>query len=219
MSHRNLLTFVSLAACVYAAPAKSDRVDFDRQIRPIFSDKCFACHGPDEKKRMANLRLDEKDGGAYQRITPGDPAHSKLVERISAEKPGRRMPPPGSGLSLTKNQIDLIVKWIEQGAEWKTHWAYVPPKRPDAPAVSNPGWVRNPIDAFVLARLDQEGLKPAPEADRITLLRRVTFDLTGLPPTPSDIDAFLSDKSADAYEKVVDRLLASPRYGERMAMP
>src|SRR6516164_7371773 len=212
MFHRNLLIFVLFGACVFAAPAKSDRVDFDRQIRPILSDKCFACHGPDEKQRMANLRLDEKDGGAfadhgsYRLITPGDPAHSRLVERINADKPARRMPPPGSGLSLTKEQIDLIVKWIEQGAEWKTHWAYVPPKRPDVPTVSNPSWVRNPIDAFVLARLDQEGLKPSPEADRVTLLRRVTFDLTGLPPTPAELDAFLADKSPDAYEKAVDRL-------------
>jgi hypothetical protein len=225
MSHRNLSIFVLFGACVFAAPAKSDHVDFDRKIRPILSDKCFACHGPDEKQRMANLRLDEKDGGAYadrggyRLISPGDLAHSRLVERINADKPARRMPPPGSGLSLTKDQIDLIVKWIEQGAEWKTHWAYIPPKRPDVPTVSNPSWVRNPIDAFVLVHLDQEGLKPSPEADRITLIRRVTFDLTGLPPTPAEIDAFLADKSPDAYEKVVARLLASPRYGERMAVP
>jgi len=205
-------------------PKPADRVDFDRQIRPLLSDKCFACHGPDEAKRMARLRLDIKDGGAfadrggYRLIVPGDSAHSRLIQRITAEKPALRMPPVSSGLSLTKEQIELIRKWIDQGAEWTVHWAYVPPKRPAIPQVSNPAWVRNPIDAFILARLDHEGLKPSPEADRATLIRRVTFDLTGLPPTPAEVDAFLADKSPDAYEKVVDRLLRSPRYGERMAM-
>jgi Protein of unknown function (DUF1553)/Protein of unknown function (DUF1549)/Concanavalin A-like lectin/glucanases superfamily/Planctomycete cytochrome C len=230
MSRRNFISY-SLAILYSSsigmaapAPKSPDRIDFDRQIRPILSDKCFACHGPDEKKRLANLRLDDRDGGAFEDrgdhwiIKPGDVAHSRLVQRITAAKPGMRMPPPGSGLSLTKEQTDLIVKWIEQGAEWRVHWAYVAPKRSPAPNVSNPAWVRNPIDAFVLARLDQEGLQPSPEADRITLLRRVTFDLTGLPPTLAEVDAFLADKSPDAYEKAVDRLLLSPRYGERMAM-
>ncbi len=221
-------TSAVLYCCWIAAAAPGtkapDRIDFDRQIRPIFSDKCFACHGPDEKKRVANLRLDDREGGAYENrgdhriIAPGDVAHSRLVDRITAVKPGMRMPPPASGLSLTKEQSDLIVKWIEQGAEWKSHWAYIAPKRPPAPSVSNTTWLRNPIDAFVLARLDQEGLKPSPEADGVTLLRRVTFDLTGLPPTLAELDAFLADKSRDAYEKAVDRLLLSPRYGERMAM-
>jgi hypothetical protein len=207
-----------------APPAKSDHINFDRQIRPILSDKCFACHGPDEAKRMAKLRLDMKEGGAfadrggYKLIVPGDSSHSRLVQRISAEKPAMRMPPVSSGRSLTKDQIELIRKWVDQGADWTVHWAYVPPKRPEIPAVSNQAWVRNPIDAFVLARLDHEGLKPSPEADRTTLIRRVTFDLTGLPPTPAEVNAFIADKSPDAYEKVVDRLLHSPRYGERMAM-
>ncbi len=215
----------SLTVIFAAAPPKSpDRVDFDRQIRPILSDKCFACHGPDEKKRVAKLHLDDKDGGAFSEhggvkiIAPGDSAHSRLMQRISAEKPALRMPPPKSGLTLTKDQIDLIRKWIDQGAEWKSHWAYIAPSRPELPEVSNQGWVRNPIDAFVLARLDREGLKPSPEADRTTLIRRVTFDLTGLPPSAADVDAFVADRSPDAYDKVVDRLLHSPQYGERMAM-
>ena len=211
------------AAVPAAQPAKGT-IDFDRQIRPILSDKCFACHGPDDKKRMANLRLDDKDGGAYadrrggRVIVPGDSAHSRIIQRIASEKPATRMPPPYSGLSLTSDQINLIRTWIDQGAHWEVHWAFVPPKRTDPPTVSNPAWVRNPIDAFVLAKLDRENLKPSPEADRATLIRRVTFDLTGLPPTPEEVAAFLADRSPDAYEKVVDRLLHSPRYGERMAM-
>jgi hypothetical protein len=213
-----------IGAQILAAAPPSTSVDFDRQIRPILSDKCFTCHGPDDKHRMAGLRFDSKDGGAYDDrggyrvITPGDAAHSRMFERISADKPARRMPPPYSGITLSTAQIDLIHRWIDQGARWDVHWAYVPPKRPDPPKVSNAAWVRNPIDSFVLAKLDAEGLKPSPEADRVTLIRRVSFDLTGLPPAPSEVDAFLADKSPDAYEKVVDRLLKSPRYGERMAL-
>ena len=129
------------------------------------------------------------------------------------------MPPPESGHTLTQRQIELLRRWIDEGAKWDTHWAYVPPKRPDLPVVSQPTWVRNPIDQFVLARLEREGLKPSPEADKETLLRRLSYDLTGLPPTPAETDAFLADNTPDAYEKQVDRLLRSPHYGERMAMP
>ncbi len=210
---------------VFCAPAApGDRVDFDRQIRPLLSDKCFACHGPDGGKRVAALRLDTKDGGAFSErrgvkiIAPGDPGHSRLYQRISAEKPATRMPPPASGLSLTKEQIALIGKWIEQGAEWRPHWSFIAPRRPETPIVSRPDWVRNPIDAFILARLEREGLKPSPEAAKTTLIRRVSLDLTGLPPTPAEVHSFVADKSSDAYEKLVDRLLHSPRYGERMAM-
>ena len=181
-------------------------VDFDREIRPILSDNCFACHGPDEKQRMAKLRLDTKDGifadrGGYQVLTPGKAADSKLYERISASDKAQRMPPPYADRTLNDKQIELIRRWIDEGAKWETHWAYVPPKRPDLPEVKAKAWPRNAIDNFILARLESEGLKPSPEADKATLIRRVTFDLTGLPPTPAEVDAFLRDKSPDAYEK------------------
>ena len=210
------------AAAAPAEPAVKP-VDFDREIRPILSDNCFACHGPDDKQRMAKLRLDTKDGifadrGGYQVLTPGKAADSKLYQRISAPDKAKRMPPPYADRTLNDKQIELIRRWVDEGAKWETHWAYVPPKRPDLPEVKQKAWPRNPIDNFILARIESDGLKPSPEADKTTLLRRVTFDLTGLPPTPAEVDAFLRDKSPGAYEKVVDRLLASPRYGERMAM-
>jgi len=195
-------------------PAK---VAFDREIRPILSDNCFQCHGPDESKRMAKLRLDLKDD-AMRVITPGKSADSKLVARITHEKTAMRMPPASTGLKLTDAQIAKIKQWIDEGAAWTDHWSFVPPQRTDPPGVSNKSWVRNPIDAFVLARLEKEGLKPAPEASKTTLLRRLSLDLTGLPPTPKELDAFLADKSPAAYENAVDRLLASPHYGERMAL-
>jgi hypothetical protein len=217
------LTILS-AAGTALIQGQNARIDFDRQVRPIFSDNCFACHGPDEEKRMAKLRLDVKDGGAfskrkdYQIIVPGDSAHSRLFQRVSSDKKGFIMPPPYSNHTLTKAQIETIQKWIDQGAKWDMHWSYTVPKASPVPKVSNPAWVRNPIDAFVMAKLDEEKLKPSVEADKTTLIRRVTFDLTGLPPTPEEVSAFLADKSPKAYEKVVDRLLHSPRYGERMAM-
>jgi hypothetical protein len=208
---------------VAALAAEPGAVDFDREIRPILSDNCFACHGPDQKQRMANLRLDIKGGifaerGGHPVIVPGNAAGSRLYQRISAKEKARRMPPPYSERSLTEQQVELIKKWIDQGARWEMHWAYIPPKRPDVPKVRDGSWPRNPIDNFILARLEREGLKPSPEADRATLLRRVSLDLAGLPPTPAELDAFLADQSPDAYEKVVDRLLHSPHYGERMAM-
>ncbi len=197
-------------------------VDFDREIRPILSDNCFSCHGPDEKQRMANLRLDIKDGmfadrQGQQVLKPGDAAGSRLYQRITAKDKKQRMPPPYSERSLTDQQIESIRKWIDQGAKWEMHWSYIPPTRPEVPAVKNT-WARNPIDNFILARLEREGLKPSREASPATLLRRVTLDLTGLPPTPAELETFLADRSPDAYEKVVDRLLRSPHYGERMAM-
>lgn len=195
-----------------AAPA-----DFGREIRPILADNCFACHGPDEKQRMANLRLDTQEG-VFRVVTPGKSAESRLFQRISAAEKAKRMPPPYAERRLNEKQIELIQRWIDEGAKWEMHWAYVPPKRPEPPAVKNKAWIRNPIDNFILARLESEGVEPSPEADKATLIRRVTFDLTGLPPTPSEVAAFVKDKSPEAYEKVVDRLLASPHYGERMAM-
>jgi mono/diheme cytochrome c family protein len=205
------------------AAAAEPPVDFNRQVLPILSDNCFACHGPDAKTRKARLRLDTREGAFAElrsgdrAVVPGKPDESALVERITAADDHLVMPPPESGKALKKEEVELLRRWIAEGAEWKPHWAFVPPARPDLPAVKGASWVRNPIDRFVLARLEREGLTPAPEADRVTLIRRVTLDLTGLPPTPAEVDAFLADTSPDAYEKVVDRLLASPRYGEHRA--
>ncbi|HJT79443.1 MAG TPA: DUF1549 domain-containing protein, partial [Gemmataceae bacterium] len=189
---------------------------FGRDVLPILSQNCFRCHGPDEKARKAKLRLDTHEG-ALKVIVPGKSGASELVRRINAAPHDGHMPPPRSNLTLTQQQKDLLRRWVDQGAPWGKHWAYETPQRPDLPAVRDARWPRNAIDRFILARLEQEGLHPTPEADKATLLRRVTLDLTGLPPTPEEIDAFLADSSPNAYEKVVDRLLASPRYGERMA--
>ena len=213
---------VLLSTPVWALAQTVQQVEFNRDIRPILSDKCFTCHGPDTARRLSKLRFDieadaKRDLGGRFAIVPGDPGRSEMVRRITAEQPARRMPPVSSGRTLTAREIDLIQKWIEQGARWESHWSFSAPKRAALPAVVNRGWPRNAIDFFVLNRLEQEQYGPAPEADRATLIRRASLDLTGLPPTPAEVDAFLSDQSRDAYEKVVDRLLASPRYGERMA--
>src|SRR6185369_15854264 len=148
----------------------------------ILSDNCFTCHGPDDRRRLANLRLDTQDGlfadrGSYKIVSPGDPAGSRLLARISAANRATRMPPPQAGTTLTDAQVAVIRKWIEQGAHWERHWSFTPPESPALPAVRTAGWVRNPIDRFVLARLEKEGLKPSPEAGRATLLRRLSFDL------------------------------------------
>jgi len=199
------------------------KIDFNRDIRAILSDNCFQCHGPDAKQRKANLRFDRKEdalkpakSGDYA-IVPGDLAKSALVARIESKDPDEVMPPPKTGKKLTPQQIDTFKRWIREGAKFEGHWAFVKPERPPLPDVKNTKWPRNEIDRFVLARLEKEGLKPSSEADKVTILRRVTLDLTGLPPTLAEVDAFLADKSANAYEKVVDRLLKSPRYGEHMA--
>ncbi len=194
-------------------------VDFQRQIRPILSDNCFLCHGPDKGTRMVNLRLDVKDGALSTRkngtvIVPGKPDESLLIKRVSADNPAFRMPPASSHKTLTQAQKDTLRRWIEQGAPWKEHWAFIPPVKAQLPEVKDKTWARNQIDLFLLAKMESANLTPAPEADRRTLIRRVTLDLTGLPPTPAEVNAFLDDKSANAYEKVVDRLLASPHYGE-----
>ena len=203
-------------------PLAAQTVEFNRDIRPILSDKCYTCHGPDKSNRKTNLRFDveafaKADLGGRFAIVPGDPAHSEMIRRITAEQKAMRMPPVYSGRTLSDREIELIRRWIEQGANWQKHWSFIPPRRPEVPNVTKRDWVRNPIDSFVLERLEREGLAPSAEADRATLIRRVSLDLTGIPPTLAEIDAFLADRSSDAYEKVVDRLLASPRYGERMA--
>ena len=214
---RVFLTLGLLNGTLSAAPGAA--VDFQRQVRPILSENCFKCHGPDQKTRMANMRLDTRDGAFAVRknglvIVPGRPDESLMVKRVFAETDAMRMPPAASHKVLTEDQKNILRRWIEQGAQWKEHWAFMAPVRPALPPVGNAGWVRNPIDRFVLAKLDSTGLQPASEADRHAIIRRVTLDLTGLPPAPAEVDAFVNDQSANAYEKVVDRLLASPHYGE-----
>ena len=200
-------------------------VDFARDVRPILSDTCFKCHGPDAKARTRGPRLDTREGvfgsdAPAGLLLPGKPADSALYSRLVTSNAEERMPPVDSGLTLTPAQIKTIRAWIAEGAEWPEddrHWAFIPPRRPDVPKVG--GRVVNPIDNFVLARLAEEGIEASESADKATLLRRVTFDLTGLPPTPKELRAFLADESADAFDKVVDRLLATDRYAEHMALP
>lgn len=198
-------------------------IRFNRDIRPILSDKCFSCHGPDAASKKIRLRLDSEMaataelGGLRRAVVPGDPGRSEMIRRITHPDESMRMPPVESNHILTNVEKELLTEWIRQGAKWESHWSFLPPARPEVPAVKNSAWPRNEIDHFVLARLEQNGLHPSPEADRATLLRRLSFDLTGLPPTITELDEFLNDKSPRAYEKVVDRLLASPRYAERMA--
>jgi mono/diheme cytochrome c family protein len=215
-------TFALAAPQKRAAAAKAARVDFDADVRPILSEHCFACHGPDAATRKAGLRLDTPEG-AREKLASGRMAvvagmvkESTLHQRVTATG-ALQMPPPSFNKPLTKKQIAVLEAWIAQGGNYAPHWAFVTPARPAVPTVKAKSWPKNPIDAFLLARMESEGLVPSPEADRATLLRRVTFDLTGLPPTLKELDDFLGDKSPNAYEKVVDRLLASPRYGERMA--
>ncbi|MEO6035462.1 MAG: PSD1 and planctomycete cytochrome C domain-containing protein, partial [Verrucomicrobiota bacterium] len=200
------------------------KIDFNRDIRPIFSENCYACHGPDHNKRKAGLRLDRSEepfkllDSGKTAIVPGDLSKSELVRRITTNDPDDRMPPPDFRKQLNKSQVELLSQWVRQGAPWKGHWAYIAPERPEIPKVKNKTWPRNAIDHFILARLEKEGLKPSREADKTRLIRRVTLDLTGLPPTIAEVDAFLADKSVHAYEKVLDRLLASAAFGERMAL-
>lgn len=203
--------------------AAERQVVFAREVRPILSRNCFQCHGPDDDNRQMGLRLDIPDGFAGDRgafggpvVVPGNADDSLMFQRIVAEAENFRMPRDRDALS--EEEIETIRLWINQGAEWESHWAFIPPEMPAVPAASDPGWPRNPIDNFVLERLDQEDLNPSPETDKATLIRRVTLDLTGIPPTLEEVDAFLADDSPDAYEKVVNRLLQSPRYGERMAV-
>ena len=211
-----LVGFYTSAALAPAHAAA--KLDFNRDIRPILSDNCFACHGPDTQKVKGGLRLDSREAalkpaksGALA-IVPGKPEKSALVERTSTKAAADLMPPPESHKTLTSAQKDTLRRWVAEGANYSAHWAFVPPQRPSTPPIGNP------IDAHLLARLKRDGLKFSPEADRPTLLRRAALDLTGIPPTPAEVDTFLADRSPNAYERAVDRLLASPRYGERMAM-
>ncbi len=204
-----------------------EKVDFNHHIKPILSDRCYKCHGPDKKVREANLRFDTKEGAFAlldsatnsRAIVPGNVKKSLLVKRVSSSDPEFMMPRPESNLSLSKYEIDLLKKWIEQGAEWKPHWAFIAPEKSELPKIKKSSWPRNAIDHFILAKMEQEGLQPSGEAEKIRLIRRVSFDLTGLPPTLEEVDAFLADDSPGAYEKIIDHYLASLSYGERMAVP
>jgi Protein of unknown function (DUF1553)/Protein of unknown function (DUF1549)/Planctomycete cytochrome C len=205
------------------ANSRSHPVNFAREVRPILSDHCFACHGPDDKARKAGLRLDTKEGAFAKlksgslAVVPGKPEESELIDRIESDDPDLHMPPKKSGKPLTADQVANLRRWVEQGGAWSTHWSFETPRKPALPSVKNAGWAVNEIDRFILARLEAEGLSPSPAAAKTTLIRRVTLDLTGLPPTVREVDAFLADSSQEAFDKVVDRLLDSPRYGENMA--
>ncbi len=199
------------------------KLEFDRDIRPILSDKCYACHGPDPAVRQANLRLDTKDGAfsdpsGYPIIVPGKPEESELVRRITHEDLDTRMPPQSSNRQPTQEQIDTLIQWIAEGAEWEEHWAYNPPTKVEPPVVKDAAWVQNPIDQFILGKLESDGLEPSSEANRRTLIRRLHFDLTGLLPKPGEADQFVRDDSPEAYEKLINRLLSTPQFGERMAI-
>ncbi|NOY42287.1 MAG: DUF1549 domain-containing protein [Planctomycetes bacterium] len=210
--------------CPSRCPAQAaDSIDFSRDIRPILSNKCFSCHGPDAEHREADLRLDTEAGlqtdlGGYFAIVPSKPDQSAVFQRIVSTDPDEQMPPADLGKSLTPEEVELIQRWIAQGAAWSDHWAYAQPQSTAKPEVADSGWPLNWIDHFLLHRLEAEGLSPSPEADRVTLIRRLSFDLTGLPPTLEEVDQFVADKNGSAYEQLVDRLLASDRYGERMAI-
>ncbi|HET6325255.1 MAG TPA: PSD1 and planctomycete cytochrome C domain-containing protein [Planctomycetaceae bacterium] len=214
--------FVPLCAWSSASAAGPRAVNYSRDIRPILSNTCYKCHGPDEKQRKAGLRLDTKQG-AYAKLESGDVAivpkaseKSAVWQRLTSTDPDVRMPPADSGKTVTPEQIALIKQWIDEGGEFHGHWSFLPPQHAAAPPVKHPASARNPIDRFILSRLDEEGLAPSPQADKTTLIRRLTLDLTGLPPTLSEVDRFLADNSPNAYEKLVDRLLDSPKYGEQM---
>ncbi len=206
-----------LAAVAGPAPAADPpKPDFNRDVRPILADRCFKCHGPATQK--GKVRLDSLQHATKKdAVVPGKPAESLLIQRVTAEADEDRMPPPETGPRLTAGQVDVLRRWIAGGAEYAPHWSFVPPKRPEVPATQHPLPSKNPIDAFVLAKLEANGLTMSPEADKATLIRRVTLDLIGLLPSPAEVDAFVTDQSPDAYEKLVDSLLASPHYGERQA--
>ncbi len=216
-----MLIVLLLLLALPAAWAESP-VNFEREVRPLLSEKCFQCHGPDSGTRMAGLRLDLKDSALAARkngtpIVPGKPEASLVYQRVSAPDVNRRMPPPYAHKTLDAAQVEVLKRWIAQGAPWQEHWAFRAPVKPTPPAVRNAAWVRGPIDRFVLRGIEAAGLTPAPEADRRTLLRRVALDLTGLPPAPAEIELYLKDASPQAYEHMVDRYLASPHYGEQRA--
>ena len=200
------------------------QVDFNFQVRPILSDMCFKCHGPDPRNRKAGLRLDTREGAfgttktGSRAVVPGDLEESEMVSRITATDKSERMPPESLGRTLSAADIELIKRWVKEGAQWQPHWSFLKPVAAPAPPVNDRRWPKSAIDHFVLARLESERLAAAQEASKEVLIRRLTFDLTGLPPTLAEVDAFLADRTPDAYERLVDRLLNSPRLGERLAI-
>jgi len=219
----NVLFFLSLCAVPLSAETNPPevRVDFEREIRPLLADRCFHCHGPDAQQRQGDLRLDEEqaalaDRGGYQAIVPGDVEASHLIERITSGDPDQRMPPPDSARKLSEDEINKLKRWIAEGATWETHWAFRPIERASLPRVQKKSWPRNPIDTFVLAGLERVGVQPAGPVERSRLIRRVSLDLTGLPPTTQEVDRFVTDSRPGAYQRVVDRLLDSVRFGERV---
>ncbi len=219
----SLRRLLALAPLAFSPALAGDLppVNFGREVLPILSDKCFFCHGPDEKKRKAGRRLDTLEGATAEKdgviaVVPGKVDASELVTRIFSTDPEEIMPPPKANKTLTQPQRETLKRWVAEGAKWGKHWAFEKPERPEVPKIEG---AANPIDAFIRARLAKEGLKPSPEASRETLIRRASLDLTGLPPMPEEVDAFLADQAPAAFERVVDRLLASPHYGERMALP
>lgn len=216
-----VMVFLLQLAC--SSKLAADAIDFNRDIRPILSNNCVACHGPDSAAREANLRLDTAEAALSERngpavIVPGNPDQSELVRRVISADEAERMPPPDSGKHLKPKQIELLRRWVEQGAPWSLAWSYVPPVKREPPQVSDSAWPTNPIDHFIAARLASEKLSPSPDTDKVTLARRVSIDLVGLPPAPEEVDDFVADTRVDAYEQLVDRLLASPHFGERIAI-
>lgn len=212
----NQQTSYFLIACLVASVSLADDIEFNRDIRPILSDKCFHCHGPAVEHREADLRLDvapDATTASKSAIVVGEPDRSELIARITSDDPDSIMPPPDSGKSLTQKEVELLRRWIAQGAKYAEHWAFVAPQRPAVPKIE--AGVRNPIDAFVLYRLHREGLVASPETERAIWLRRLSLDLIGLPPSIEDVDTFVGDSSSDAFEKQIDRLLKSPHFGER----
>jgi hypothetical protein len=201
---------VSIAARPVAA--QPGKIDFNRDVRPILSNNCFACHGPDEKVRKGDLRLDTRAGAIANAVVPGKPEASSFIERITSKDTDTAMPPAKFGKKLTAKEVEILTQWVKESAPYAVHWAYAKPVRPEVPKGAN-----HPVDAFIRERLQREKLAPLPEADKYSLIRRVALDLTGLPPTPAEVDAFIKDESKDAYEKLVDRLLAKPAYGEHQA--
>ena len=222
--HRRFIIPSLFFSLTFAAGSVSGaEIDFNRDIRPILSSNCFICHGPDAADRKADLRLDTREGAVrlndgVRAINPDKLADSEFLHRILSDDEDEVMPPPESHKVLSAEQKSLLRQWVLSGAEYRDHWAFVPPAKDNVPNTENKGRVHNPIDSFILDRLVKSGLKQSGEADRRTLIRRVTYDLTGLPPSPGDVEAFVNDQSPQAYEKVVDRLLGMERYGERMAL-
>lgn len=216
-SRAGLLAAAALAVVVPAAVA-DEEIRYNRDIRPILMENCFACHGPDSAARKADLRLDLRENAIEAgAVLPDDPENSELLFRIDSEDEFDMMPPPSSHKQLTEEQKETLRRWVAAGAEYEPHWSFIAPERPELPEVSRPEWVRNAIDAFILAGLGDAGLSPMPEADRRTIARRASLDLTGLPPDPEEVERFVNDTDPEAYEAFVDRLLASPRWGEHRA--